>query len=230
MKKMTPAWMLMFGMILTCLSLLANQAPAKASSVNKPSSQSAPKPSRKPQAKVRSYSIDVPGSKIGFVVKTRFKTLNAVFTSWTGNLSMAPAKLNTLAMTLNVVSPSIDTGSGFEDKEIKGKNFFDVEKFPKIKLVSKQVTATGPGQCQVQANFTLRGITKSVTIPLTVQLDGNGQGTLKGEYNIDRLDYGITHNMFMNPIEDMVKVSLDLKIQQKPAAASAATPTSPKRK
>ena len=131
---------------------------------------------------------------------------------------MDPAKLNTLSLTLNVSSTSIDTGSGLKDKEVKGKNFFDVEKFPKIKLISSKATSTGPGQCQVQANFTLRGITKSVTIPLTVELDGNGQGTVKGEYSIDRKDYGITHNEFMNPIEDTVVIGIDLKIHgTKPA-------------
>ena len=142
-------------------------------------------------------------------------TIDAVFSSWTGKLSMDPTKLNTLSLTINVDSTSIDTGSGLKNDEIKGKNFFDVEKFPKIKLISNKATAAGPGQCQVQANFTLRGITKSVTIPLAVQLGGNGQGTVKGEYSIDRKDYGITHNMFMNPIEDTVVISLDLKIMGK---------------
>ena len=131
-------------------------------------------------------------------------------------------------MTLNVDSTSIDTGSGIKDKEIKGKKFFDVEDFPKIKLISSKGTVTGPGQCQVQANFTLRGITKSVTIPLTVQVDRSGQGTLKGEYTIDRKDYGITHNMFMNPIEDNVVVSLDLKIQGKTSAANTSSPSGSK--
>lgn len=213
MKKMTPFWMLILSIIFTCSSLLANQALPNAPSINKPSSQPTPKSSTKPQAKVRSYSIDVAGSKIGFVVKTRLMEVDAVFTSWTGKLSMNPTKLNTLSLTLNVLSTSIDAGSGLKDKEIKGKNFFDVEKYPKIKLVSKQVTSAGSGQCQTQASFTLRGITKTVTIPLTVQMDGSGQGTLKGEYTIDRKDYGITHNMFMNPIQDNVVISLDLKIQ-----------------
>jgi polyisoprenoid-binding protein YceI len=219
MKKMTPLSMVILSMILAGSSLLANQAPPNAPSVKKPSSSSAPKPSAKPQSKVSSYSMDVPGSKIGFVVKTRLMTIDAVFSSWTGKLSMDSTKLNTLSLTLNVDSTSIDTGSGLKNDEIKGKNFFDVEKFPKIKLISNKATAAGPGQCQVQANFTLRGITKSVTIPLTVQLDGNGQGTVKGEYSIDRKDYGITHNMFLNPIEDTVVISLDLKIQGKTSAA-----------
>ncbi len=228
MNKMTSLSLILLSMILDCFPLLANQAPPNATSVNKPSSQSAPKPKAKPQSKVSSYSIDVPGSKVGFVVKTRLMTVDAVFSSWAGKLSMNPTQLNTLALTLNVDSTSINTGSGFKDNEIKGKKFFDVEKFPKIKLVSNKAAAAGSGQCQVQANFTLRGITKSVTIPLVVQLDGKGQGTLKGEYTIDRKDYGITHNMFMNPIEDNVVISLDLKIQGRTTVAKAGSQSTSK--
>jgi polyisoprenoid-binding protein YceI len=217
--------MLLLNLILACLPLLANQAAPNAPSVKKPSSSAAPKPRAKPQSKVSSYAIDVPGSKISFVVKTRLMRVDAVFASWTGKLSMDPAKLNTLALALNVAAPSIDSGSGLKNNEIKGKNFFDVEEFPKITLVSTKVTAAGPGQCQAKASFTLRGITKGVTIPLTVQLDGNGQGAVKGEYNIDRKDYGITHNTFMNPIEDTVVISLDLKIQGKAPAAKTGSPS-----
>ena len=61
MKKMTPLWMLILSLILTCLPLLANQAPPNAPSVKKPSTSSAPKPSAKPQSKVSSYRIDVAG-------------------------------------------------------------------------------------------------------------------------------------------------------------------------
>ena len=114
MKKMTPLSMLIFSMILAGSSLLANQAPPNTPPVKQPSSTSASKPSAKPQAKVSSYAIDVPGSKIGFVVKTRLMTIDAVFTSWTGKLSMDPSKLNTLSLALNVASTSIDTGSGLK--------------------------------------------------------------------------------------------------------------------
>ena len=221
MKKMVPLSMVILSMILAGSSLLAIQTPPNAPSVNKPSSPSVRKPSAKPQSKVSSYSIDVPGSKIGFVVKTRLMAIDTVFSSWTGKLSMDPTQLKTLSLALNVLSTSIDTGSRLKNDEIKGKNFFYVEEYPRIKLISNKATAAGPGQCQVQANFTLRGITKSVTIPLAVQLDGNGQGTVKGEYTIDRKDYGITHNMFMNPIEDNVVISLDLKIQGRTPVAKA---------
>ena len=175
MKNMALLPMLILSLILVGSSLLANQAPSNTPRVKKPSPKQVSKPSAKPQTKVRSFAIDVPGSRIGFVVKSRLMTVDTIFTSWTGKLSMDPANLTRLSLTLNVASTSIDTGSGLKDKEIKGKNFFDVEKYPKIKLVSKQVTSGGPRTVPSAGQFHIKDITKTVTIPLTVQVNGSGR-------------------------------------------------------
>ena len=47
---------------------------------------------------------------------------------------------------------------------------------------------------------------------MTVVFLRDGRGRFKGQFNINRRDFGINYNSTMNPIEDTVAVQLDLNL------------------
>jgi polyisoprenoid-binding protein YceI len=66
----------------------------------------------------------------------------------------------------------------------------------------------------MEAELTLRGITHPIAIPFVLEQKGAGEVQLRGEFEFNRKDFGITFNMALNPIEDMVKVIVTLKARE----------------
>ncbi len=66
----------------------------------------------------------------------------------------------------------------------------------------------------MEAELTLRGTTHPVVIPFVLELHGEQEGQMRGEFEFSRKDFGITYNMALNPIEDLVKVIVTLKLRE----------------
>jgi polyisoprenoid-binding protein YceI len=194
---------------------------------SKPSPKPAPKTAKKPVVHLKSYVVEREGSEIGFEVKTTLKDLKGTFGNWTANLKMDPAKLDTLSLVIVAQGASADTGLGLQDREIKGENFFWVEKYPQLMLVSKKIVTEGSNHL-MDADFTLRGCTHAVVIRLNLEVSGKA-GQAQGNFEFNRKDFGITHNIPLNKIHDMIRVHLNLKFHESPAkgvtAAKAKSPS-----
>jgi len=53
---------------------------------------------------------------------------------------------------------SINTRDANRDQHLKAAEFLDVEKFPKIKFVSKKVAAAGKDHWKVTGDLTIHGV------------------------------------------------------------------------
>lgn len=73
---------------------------------------------------------------------------------------------------------------------MEGPDQLDVETFPEIAFRSKRVEAGADGTLEVTGDFTLHGVTRQVTVPVTVEIDG---ATLRaeGSFRFLQSDYGI---------------------------------------
>jgi polyisoprenoid-binding protein YceI len=72
-----------------------------------------------------------------------------------------------------------------------------------------------------QGDFTLRGVTKPVTLQVTLDCDSKGGGQVYADLSFDRRDFGMTHNVPFVRVGDSVRVRMDLYVVAKPAADSA---------
>lgn len=106
--------------------------------------------------------------------------------------------------TINVVikTASVDTGTAKKDEHLSSGDFFSVKEFPEMTFVSKTIKAQDANIYHVTGDFTLRGVTKSITIP--VQLLKVGElppGTdrigFDTEFTIKRSDFGMTYGAGM---------------------------------
>ena len=69
------------------------------------------------------------------------------------------AKVN---VTINVAS--VDTNHAERDKHLRSPDFFDVDKFPQARFVSTSFRELRNGKAVLKGKFTLRGITRDITI------------------------------------------------------------------
>ena len=63
-------------------------------------------------------------------------------------------------------------------------------------------------------NLTLHGVTKSITIPATVKVEGDTL-TLKSEFALDKNDFGMTNGGPGDVIRHEVVIKLDIKADKK---------------
>jgi len=119
------------------------------------------------------------------------------FAGPTGNVSYDANDLTKTSFDLSVDVSTIDTRNENRDKDLKGPDFFDAKQFSTMTFKSISVSKTGDNTMSVTGDLTLRGVTKSITVPM--EFTGSGKG-MKGEtrdgfradFKINRGDYGMT--------------------------------------
>jgi polyisoprenoid-binding protein YceI len=173
----------------------------------------------------RVYGVEKTGSEIKFQVKSRLKVIEGVFENWKAQVvDLDPARLEALQLGVQAQSASIKTGYVLEETLIRGENFFAAEKYPEVSVASKKISSEGAGRFRMEAELTLRGTTHPVVIPFALELNGEHEAQLRGEFEFNRKDFGITYNMTLNPIEDLVKVIVTLKVREQGQEAKQAAP------
>jgi polyisoprenoid-binding protein YceI len=166
------------------------------------------------------YNVDPSHSEVGFQVRHLVSQVHGRFTDYKGTINLDPAKMENSTVEFTIKATSIDTGNADRDKHLRGADFFDVEKFPEITFKSKSVKATGKDSYNVTGTFTLHGVSKEITLPVTfggTAKDpwGGQRAGFETETTINRKDYGIVWNKALDNggalLGDDVKVSIGLE-------------------
>ncbi len=114
-----------------------------------------------------------------------------------GSIGYDGADLTQTTFDISVEVESIDTRNANRNKDLKGPDFFDVKQFPAMTFKSTSVKKTGDATMDVTGDLTIRGVTKSVTVPM--EITGTGKGMrgetrtgFRADFKINRNDFGMT--------------------------------------
>ena len=120
---------------------------------------------------------------------------------FTGQVEITPETITPASLRLVVKAASLhETGAEFTEpqKEIINKELREIvlhpDQYPDITFQSTQVMAknvsAGRSEVKIDGDLTLHGVTRRITIPAVVTLQGN---TLRavGEFSIDRDDFKV---------------------------------------
>lgn len=160
-------------------------------------------------AESRRYNVQSDVSEVGFRATSRLMNADGRFHRMRGEIVVDPKDLTTARIGVTIESASIDTGIGLRDTHLRSKDFLDVEKFPDIIFESVRVEATGR-RATVTGRLTLRGISKEIAVPVDVAVSDVAL-VATGELVMNRRDYGIDYNSFVNPIGNEVRVSFTIR-------------------
>jgi len=174
------------------------------------------------------YTIDAGHSDVSFQVRHLVTQVRGKFSDYQGTIQLDPAKLENSKVEFQIKAASIDTALPDRDKHLRSEDFFFVEKYPEITFKSQQIKATGKDTYDVTGALTMRGVTKTVTLPVTFLGKvrdpwGNDKAGFATETTINRKDYGIVWNAALDNggvvLGDDVKIAINLETQlQKDAA------------
>lgn len=164
------------------------------------------------------YTIDTKGAhaSINFAIKhLGYSVLTGRFNTFSGDFSYDPAKPE--ASTINVVidTNSVDSNHAERDKHLRGKDFLNVEKFPQSSFVSKKVVAgSSKDAFDIVGDFTLNGVTKSITIAAKKVGEGKDpwggyRAGFEGTTELKLKDFNIVFPL--GPASETVKLSLHVE-------------------
>lgn len=105
---------------------------------------------------------------------------------------------------------SISTGNGMMTKKAQTPEWFDSAKHPYAKFKSTKVEKKEGNLYNITGNLTIKGITKTVTVPANYSKSGS-KITFKGTFNINRIDFKVGKKSTAVP--DIMKVNFEIPAQ-----------------
>lgn len=127
-------------------------------------------------------------------------------------------------ISVEIGTASISTHDDARDAHLRSPDFFDVEKFPKMRFVSKSIKPKGSGEYRVLGDLTIRDVTRPVEMDVVEEGSGrdpwgNDRIGFSGSLKLDRRDFGLTWNQALEAggvlVSNEVKLSLDVQLTHK---------------
>ena len=148
------------------------------------------------------------GSKIHFVIKNLGINTGGDLTGLKGSIVLNNKKPSASSADVTVEVSTIDTDNERRDGHLNRPDYFDVAKFPTMRIKSTSISeGSGAGNYIFAGTLTIRDVTKAITFPFSV-VPAAGNYLFTGEFAINRLDYGLGKESAT--MSDEVKVSLQI--------------------
>ncbi len=129
-----------------------------------------------------------------------YSWLHGRFNTFDGEFNYDAEKPNASQIMVNIDTTSLDSNHAERDKHLRGKDFLNVDKYPTATFKSTNITFNNDDSGKVTGDFTLHGVTKSITF----EIDKIGEGQdpwggyrvgFEGETSLKLSDYGINYNL-----------------------------------
>jgi polyisoprenoid-binding protein YceI len=127
-------------------------------------------PTRDPaQIQAGTYAIDPGHTQVGWRVSHMgFSHYSGGFSDVAGTLELQPANPAASKLSITIPVASVLTTSDKLTGELKGDQWLDAGKFPTMTFVSTKIAPEGKDKAKVTGNLTLHGVTKPVTLDVTL--------------------------------------------------------------
>jgi polyisoprenoid-binding protein YceI len=173
----------------------------------------------RPLPEAKPHVIDKAHSEINFVADSRMLSAHGFFGKWDADVKLDAANWANSSVSITIDASSINTRVERRDGHLKSSDFFDVAKHPSITFKSVSVASTGANKLDITGDLTVRGTTKRIIVPATMMFYEQGTGRFRGTFTINRMDYGVSYDSKLNPIQPEVQVQWDIALAEpKPAA------------
>ena len=84
-------------------------------------------------------------SSVSFTIANFGIDVTGSFSGLQGVIHFDPASPQTASFDVSIDAASVNTGNTLRDSHLKGEDYFDVQHYPRIRLVSTTVTRTASG-------------------------------------------------------------------------------------
>lgn len=165
-----------------------------------------------------SYSVDAGHSSANFRIKHVVAPFWGRFNKLDGKVTWDAAAPEKCSVEISIDAGSVDTNDGKRDDHLRGPDFFSAKEFPTMTFKSTKVSKKAEGKLEVTGDFTMRGVTKSMTVP--VEFTGEGESPFKdyragfeATFDIKRSDFGVKG--YIPVISDETRIIVALECVKK---------------
>lgn len=136
-----------------------------------------------PAVRSGTYAVDKSHARILWSVSHfGFSTYYGTFTDFDARLQLDAETPENSRLEVTVRTASAAAHDAALERHLRTDDFFAAEAHPEARFVSTAVRRTGAGTAQVTGDFTLRGITRPLTLDVT--FNGAGDGPVSRVYTV----------------------------------------------
>ena len=163
------------------------------------------------------YKVDIEGAHafVQFKIKhLGYSWLLGRFNSFDGDFSYDANTPNQAKINIEIDTASLDSNHADRDKHLKGKDFLNVSSFPKASFTSQSIKFTDEENAVVTGEFTLKGVTKTISFPVVKIGEGQDpwggyRAGFSGTTSLKLSDYNISYNL--GPASTHVEMALHIE-------------------
>ncbi len=177
------------------------------------------------RAELLRFDIDPAHTSITFKVRHMMvSTVVGTFNRFGGLIEMDTSDITKSRASGWVEVASIDTRNKRRDDHLRGPDFFNVQKYPKMTLEVRRIYKKDK-EWWADADLTIKGVTRRISFPFkwygpVKDPWGNLRIGIEAKFKIDRYDFGITWNKTMETgglvVGREVEVELNVEAIHKP--------------
>lgn len=176
------------------------------------------------------FAIDTAHTDVLFSAKHMMVTnVRGTFTDVTGSIDIDESDPTASKADITVKTASIDTGFGARDTHLRSDDFFAVETYPEIRVVSTAIKPKGGNDFVVTADVTIKDVTKPVDFNVEFlgfypAMDGARSAGFSAKAKVNRKDWGLNWNVALEAggllVGDQIKLEVEVALQQAIALAA----------
>lgn len=179
------------------------------------------------QAEPVTYQMD-PGHTNVVVTWSHFgySQPSAMFNNITGTIVYDAENPANSSVTASIPVASVHTASAKLDEHLQNDDFFNEPKWPNVTFESTKVVAgDDPDELKVTGDLTIHGVTKPVTLDVTINKVGERHGrpaaAFNAEVNLKRSNFGV--GLYAPMVSDTVQLEITTEALAPEAAEAEAT-------
>lgn len=177
-----------------------------------------------PAVAATTFTVDKNHSEVSFKIRHMMSRVRGEFTDFAVTVVKDDANPANSSVVLTIEAKSIDTGTPDRDNDLRSENFFAVDKFPQITFKSSKVEKVSDTLYNVTGEFSMHGVTKVITLPVTLEGEITERGKLRVGFStsttINRKEFGINWNRTLDSggvlLGDDVLAEITLELKQAP--------------
>ena len=170
----------------------------------------------------RTFKIDGSHTSIGFSIRhLMISKVRGSFAAVSGTIELPETGVIPVSVKAEIEAGSIDTREAQRDAHLKSPDFFEVEKYPKLRFESTKIEATGDKTFRMTGDLEIRGTKRSVSFDAEASdsgadpFGGGERVAYEAKTKIKRSDFGLTWNSALEAggvaVGDAVEITLDLE-------------------
>jgi polyisoprenoid-binding protein YceI len=131
------------------------------------------------------------GSTIAFKIKNFGINSEGSFKGLSGTIVWDPQNVGVDSFDVSIDAASVNTDNNMRDEHLRKDTYFDVEKYPRIRLVSTAVSLVERhGHYRFMGKLTIKSTTKEISFPFLATPAGDDY-IFKGTFTINRRDFDV---------------------------------------